>query len=214
MKRTEVLIVAGVTLACAACSDPLGPTSDDGFDTTVPIVASEAGMAQLARNTLSHGATRPETFDVSFWAVKGRSTHVTIGYNEGEYNGHPFLTFEMPAYALHRRPDRSRISRGDSVLITLSIDSNNVLVHLEPTGLRFKWWRPPRLRVWYDHADPDYDNNGVVDEDDAKLESTMLRVWYQESSGTPWHGWSAQHSLSGKWFQAYLRHFSNYAVSW
>jgi len=214
MKRNEVLIVAAVGLALSACSDPFGPTSDEGLDTSVPIVASETGMARLARNTLSHGAARPEVFDVSFWAVKGRSAHVTIDYAHGGNDEHPFLTFDVPAFALHRRPDGSRISMGDSVLIHLTIDSNRILVHLAPTGLRFRWWNPPRLRVWYDHADPDYDRNGVVDEDDERLESTGLRVWYQESSGTPWHGWRAQHSLYDKWFQAYLRHFSNYAVSW
>lgn len=242
MKRTQSLIVTCAWLTLVSCADPFGPTSDDGLQANGPVVMSEAGIALLEGNTLRHGQAKPEVYEVSFWAVRGRATHLTIdyatngvripstntnddddeddddddddGHRDYASTSHPFLTFDVPAFALYRRPDGSRIALGDSILIELSIDSSRIRVQLEPSGLEFSRWSRPRLRMWYDRANPDYDNNGVVDQADAEIESTLLRVWYQESSGTPWYGWGAQHSLYDKRFEVYLRHFSNYAVSW
>jgi len=117
------------------------------------------------------------------------------------------------ARASRRSASRSgALADGDSVLITLSIDTTKIGVLLEPTGLRFG--TPARLQIWYDGAGGDLNGDGVVDSTDSYIESQLLSMWYREGSDSVWEQISAEHLIEDKEFIVDLPHFSEYAVSW
>ena len=120
---------------------------------------------------------------------------------------------ERFARANRRSVSRSgTLAEGDSVLITLTIDTTKIGVLLEPTGLRFG--TPARLQIWYDGAGGDLNGDGVVDETDSYIESQLLSMWYREGSDGVWEPISADHLIEDKAFIVDLPHFSEYAVSW
>jgi hypothetical protein len=120
---------------------------------------------------------------------------------------------ERFARASSRAVSRSRaLAEGDSVLVTLSIDTTKIGVLLEPTGLRFG--TPARLQISYDGAGGDLNGDGVVDETDSYIESQLLSMWYREGSDGGWEQIAAEHLIEDKVFIVDLPHFSEYAVSW
>jgi hypothetical protein len=124
----------------------------------------------------------------------------------------PFLRLEIPKSALNRLPDGSGIAKGDSVLITVSVNNSQILVDLGPSGLTFD--SPAELEIWYGGADPDFNGDGVVDREDRRIERELLKFWYQDEHGGPWRAMKAKHSTKKKHFKVKLPHFSGYAVSW
>jgi hypothetical protein len=167
-----------------------------------------------------------KTYEVSFTAVRGQHSYVEIDYTdcppsisgdedgEGKGTACPFLRFDVPSGALWSRPDGSLIGWRDSVLITVSVSSSQILVYLEPSGLQFNPRSPATLTIWYGGADPDFNGDGVVDHEDERIERELLKLWYQKEYGGPWHEMVATHSVAEKRFTVNLLHFSGYAVSW
>jgi hypothetical protein len=149
------------------------------------------------------------SYQASFWAKRGTSRTLQINYAANGGTS-PFmqLTVSDPTYA----PGRGNLAVGDSVLMTATIDPNNIAVDLQPTGVLFG--TPAQLQFWYGGANGDLNGDGVVDAADSAIESQLLGMWYQEGSTNPWTAISATQSLSTKSFTAALQHFSGYAVSW
>src|SRR5438445_3231984 len=168
-----------------------------------------AGQGALAAS--APGGLSLEHYAATFWAVRGEQRFVQINYlsSTGD-NSSPFLrlTHVDPAYV----PGRGQLAPGDSVLITVTIDPDNVKVSLEPTGLLFD--DPAQLQVFYGGSDGDLNGDGVVDDADARIESQLLGIWYREGEGNPWTKIAAGQSLSDKSLTSALQHFSDYAVSW
>ena len=104
------------------------------------------------------------------------------------------------------------LAPGDSVLITLTIDSNDVKVSLEPTGLVFG--DPAELQISYAGAGGDLNGDGVVDEADGDIERQLLGLWYREGADGAWEQIPAARSLADEWFTSALPHFCEYAISW
>ncbi len=179
------------------------PAPDDegpGEDLPVRITPSpEAGPPQLDR------------YEVSFWAVRGKRRSIQINY-ETERGLRPFLRLTIPRWALSRRPDGSRIRRGEAVLISVTVDRTRIRVEMEPDGLQFDSWNPAWLKIWYGGADWDFNGDGVVDHRDEEAEN-RLRLWTQEEDGGPWSTMPAWHSRRGRWFLARLYHFTGYETS-
>jgi hypothetical protein len=148
---------------------------------------------------------------VTFWAVRGEQRSVQINYlsSTGDTSS-PFLrlTTTDPAYV----PGLGDLAPGDSVLITVSIDPDNIKVSLEPTGLLFG--APGQLQISYGGADGDLNGDGVVDDADAYIESQLLGLWYREGQDSAWTRIPAAQLLSDKSFTSELPHFSEYAISW
>ncbi len=144
------------------------------------------------------------TFEASFWAVAGEERVLQIGY-EYEDEIYPLLEFEVSEEALYERPDGTRFSDGDSVLIDVSLDLTRLLATFEPSGLRFSNEDPAILTYWYDAAGAE-----LI----AEIESTLLALWTQEFVGDPWYPVDAEHESSETLFEASIYHFSNYAVGW
>jgi len=226
-KRAGIIVIAGLGLA--ACSDGVGPPPG-------PVEVSEISPRHLvwspAIGTPSFAAVRSEAvseggeqamaasavpildnYEISFWARRGKSAGIEIRYRDADGTWKPYIQFTVPKDGLYRRPDGRLFGKGDSVLISVRVDTTRLLVYFEPTGLVFNPSAPAQLRIWYTGADSDLDGNGVVDGNDEYIRRFLLGVWVQEHLGDPWEAVAALHSLDEKLFTAALEHFSGYAVS-
>lgn len=154
------------------------------------------------------------TYQVSFWAVKGQDRYVEISYLDAAAEANPYLRFAVSAMAMARRPDGSWISVGDSVLITITVDSLDMVAEFQPSGLTFKTDNSAVLDVWYGGASNDFNTDGAVNGTDADIEANYLGVWTRDADSDPWVQVYYQHDLSAQWFNALVPHFSGYAVSW
>ncbi|MDH5642823.1 MAG: hypothetical protein OEY63_01380 [Gemmatimonadota bacterium] len=214
-----VLVAVGATLIMACNGEPnfLDPGPGDlanertqaemhflrQSDEMLPVVSFDGdGSAPQAGGL--------ETYSDSFWAIKGKETSLEIEYANGE----DFLDFEVGKESLWRRPDGSEIEWGDSILITVTVDSVLLLVELQPSGLMFNPYRPAELEISYAAADPDFNGDGVVDWKDAEIERNRLAMWMQQEETDPWHVQRSEQDIEDRTFTGWLLHFSNYAVSW
>lgn len=203
-------------LGLAACDDAAAPAAGPAQPAAL---GSEIGAptdgAQL--HFLGQGSGTPplETYQVSFWAVKGQAATVSVEYQPapGQAAGTPFLQFGIAKDGLAAWPDGTPMHLGDSVQVTLNIDSTTMSVDFQPAGLRFSEFRPAMLQLWFHHADPDLNGDGVVDGADYLL-CQQLDFWYSPMSGSPWVRLSSERDLTGMWVKTALHHFSRYAVSW
>jgi hypothetical protein len=227
MARPSVLSIVAATAWLAACSDGIGPPPGSGEqdrtfhhlrwspDLGSPTFAALGGGSGFeGLESPSQSALRIlDQYETSFWARRGSDTGVEIRVRAADETWQPYIRLTIPGEALDRRPDGRRFVAGDSVLITLAVDTVQLIVRLEPTGLVFQESVPARFEVWYTGADPDLDGSGTVNETDRYIETTLLAVWVQEGPDTPWSAVSSAHTLDRKLFTASLRHFSGYAVS-
>jgi hypothetical protein len=197
MCKKKMLVALGL-LATAACTDITGPPVDgphDEFAAALARADSRAG-ASVGDHILEHAPTAPalETYELSFWAVRGRARYVQIRYKGNKADGHDgdpavdrqavgavdgevFLSLYIPWNALSRYPDGERIRWGERVLITISVDPSELYVSLEPSGLRFNRRARPWLYVSYNGANPDFDGDGNVDRVDQYIEDNHLNLW-------------------------------------
>ncbi|UCF41226.1 MAG: hypothetical protein JSW43_02515 [Gemmatimonadota bacterium] len=239
MNRRTMIVLLTAALATAACSDATGPPTEptavqemavpDGalhslhwagtegpLEFTIEALPDDEGPSDggdiVIAEAPAAGEARLDRYEVSFWAVKGRSRSVQINYRD-DHGVRPFLRFDVPRYALLRHPDGSRIAWGEAVRITVKVDRTRIAAFFAPSGLAFSRWDRPWLRIWYGGADWDFNGDGVIDEQDQEIEQRRLRLWFQDEPGAPWYPLRAWHSLRGKWFAAPLDHFSGGQVS-
>jgi hypothetical protein len=152
-----------------------------------------------------------DRYVATFWAVRGEPRSVQINYADSAgATDSPFLRLVVddPTYV----PGQGDLAPGDSVLITVTIDTANIAVSFEPTGLLFG--DPSQLQIWYGGAGGDLNGDGVVDSTDVYIESQLLGMRYREGADGEWTDIPATHSLSDRSFTSVLPHFSVYAVSW
>ena len=207
--RRFVHSLAAVLLV-AACADQTGPTSaavgSPSFETVAPDTLS---------HTLHQAATAPalETYQLTFWARRDKASDVRVDYlpAAGQKDGDRFLQFKIPDGSLVARPGGYPLHKRASVEITLTIDPVLLTVDFEPSGLIFSQGKPAKLTIWYGHADPDLNGDGVVDGTDWQL-AEQIAIWlegkrkvHRVRSENDW----AHQVVTGK-----LHHFSQFAVSW
>ena len=151
-----------------------------------------------------------DQYEVSFWAVRGESRSVQINYSSSIDNEtHPFLTLTTtdPRFV----PGVGELAMGDSVLVTVFVDTSRIGVSLEPHGLQFG--DPAQLKIWYNGAGGDLNGDGVADSTDAVIEAKLLGLWYRSDASEPWVHLAANQSLDEKSFTYALPHFSEYAIA-
>jgi len=217
LRLAAAIVVIGFGVSCI---DGTGPPVDSSPE---PVGRTDAEMHMLRQATVfpsipdrgvlaeAAGSAQPlEAYDVSFWAIAGQSSSLSLNYVDGS----PFLTVEVGQNSLLQYPDGQVFQNGDSVLIRVTADSALILIDLDPSGLVFDAQDPVLLHLAYSQADPDFNGDGVVDAADGQIESTSLGLWVQQADGDPWYPNDADHSLVHKSFTGYLHHFSNYTLSW
>jgi hypothetical protein len=202
------LIPFTLALLAGGCSDQTGPSP----------TAVQPSFAEVAPLTGTHiikqSATAPrlQRYQLSFWARRGTQTTVFLNYRRapGQWFPDEFLRFKIPINGLVAGAGGVPLARGDSVLITLTIDTVLFKVDFQPAGVRFSTASPAQLAIWYKNADPDLNEDGIVDASDEALQE-QLAFWYH---GKVWlKQWSksdpTQLTVSGP-----IYHFSQYAVAW
>lgn len=219
-------IALGLVVLAAACTDSLAPRrpseSTPHFVRWAPATQPQftaLGAASSGTATTGDGQillSGPSDlslnlYQASFWAVRGQTRYLYINYLSATGGTEqPFLRLRIddPRYV----PGRGDLQSGDSVLVTVTVDSADIAIRLEPSGLVFG--NPAQLRIWYGGAGGDLNGDGLVDATDAMIEQQLLGMWYQEGPGSPWTPIAATQSLTYKSLTSYLAHFSGYAVSW
>jgi hypothetical protein len=101
-------------------------------------------------------------------------------------------------------PTGGPLAEGDSILISLVLDRQELKVEFLPHGLVFAGKEPMELAVWYVY--------GNLTNGEGKTESD-LDIWYQAFDGAPWSDLNALHPR-GQALIADVYHFSNFAVAW
>src|SRR6266481_5413976 len=201
--RRSIMVFA-VALSVARCADqptavkaPAGPQFLRWAET--PQFSARIENPR-ARRSGAMALTPPlslEQYAVSFWAVRGESRSVQINYtNSIDNQVHPFLmlTTTDPQFV----PGVGQLAMGDSVLITVTVDTTKIGVALEPSGLQFG--APAQLQIWYGGASGDLNGDGVADSTDAALEAKVLGLWYREENSDPWTKLGASQALDEKSF--------------
>ncbi len=223
MSVRHALIPVAFALVAVGCADERQPTAVP--PTPTPHALRWAGSAAprfIATNLpfsqggqggllpFLSGGLSLDRYTATFWAVRGQERSVQINYLSatGDTSA-PFLRLSIadPAYV----PGLGDLALGDSVLLTVTIDTVHIGVSLEPTGLRFG--NPAQLQIWYGGAGGDLNGDGVVDAQDALIETQLLGMWYREGVASAWAKIPAVQSVGDKSFISALLHFSDYEVS-
>ncbi|PYP69317.1 MAG: hypothetical protein DMD41_17040 [Gemmatimonadetes bacterium] len=209
-----------IALAFAGCQDATGPLSERNVARSQVGVAGQLvsdAMASTQLSILQQAPTAPplETYQLSFWAYKGDPSTVTVNYQPaaGEWVGQPFLELSIPKNGLLAGAGGESLKGGDSVLVTLTIDSVNFSVDFQPSGVVFSTGNPATLVLWYENANPDLNGDGVVDTTDQMLEQ-QLAVWYHATKTNSWFKLSSNNDPMLPSVSTALYHFCEYAVSW
>ena len=197
------LLLAALLGAVGSCSDGNGPT--DGIKPP-----SELNVIHVA-------PTSTPLFNpsASFYAKRGEDREVRIFFqDEVGGQGEEYLRLRVNAPSLLALPDGTPILEGDSVLIHVNVvDPSEMLFELTPSGLRFNPLEPAELKIHYDHANGDLNDDGSVDGEDDSLEST-LSIWRQEQPGDPFVRLTSVLSVELDEAQADLTGFSRYALAY
>jgi len=82
-----------------------------------------------------------------------------------------------------------------------------------PSGLTFSESRPAELRIRYQHADPDYNDDGAVDSADEDAED-RFSIWRQAFPGQPFVRLGSVRFKDEQRVEANLAGFSRYAISY
>ncbi len=194
MRITRILPLLLLPLAAlAGCDSP----SDDGRVDEDDLVFIRAAA----------DAPPFEATVVSFWAKRGEDVERRIDYENGE----ECLRIRIRDDALLRYPDGRRFQEGDSVFITIRVVNEQYFnFEFSPAGLEFDPDEPAELRVSYQFADPDLNQDGEVDGEDEDFEFGFFR---QELPGQDWQriGSARLHDLEE--VRADLEGFSRYALA-
>ena len=208
------LLVLALALAVARCAEqPTAVKAPAGPQFLKWTGTPQFNSQTRARRSGAMAMTPPlslEQYTVSFWAVRGESRSIRINYSSTiDNDSHPFLelTASDPVFA----PEIGEIAMGDSVLITVSVDTSKIGVKFEPTGLQFG--TASQLKIYYGGASGDLNGDGVANEADAQLEQQMLGLWYREYNNDDWSQVPASQATGEKSFTYALPHFCEYAVA-
>jgi hypothetical protein len=199
----SIWFAAALLAGTSACSDSAGPV-----DTTRP--PDQLNFVRLS-------PTSPPLFQAedSFYAVQGQDREVRLsfqGLTGGE--GEEFLRLRVRPGSLLARPDGSPILPGDSVLITVRVaDPVNLIFEMEPSGLTFSAAEPAELKIHYDQADHDFNEDGTVNAVDVSIKSE-LAIWRQEASTDPFVRLGSVNVEGTEEINADILGFTRYAIAY
>jgi hypothetical protein len=120
----------------------------------------------------------------------------------------------VDAGALSRRPDGSSFAVNDSILITITMtDLSRLIFDFQPSGLRFNSQRPAQLKIHYENADHDFDEDGDEDDRDLLLEGAF-NIWRRENATQPWFPLGSIRHLEIDEVEADIFGFTNHALAY
>ena len=200
MSRTPH-VAAVLAILLASCSDSAGPP-DQRFDL----------------NFLRPALSAPPVANpvVSFYAKKGQDVEAIMWYRKrvDRPDSTEFLRFRLEDNSLLARPDGSAFATGDSVLITITLaDPQRLIIDMQPSGLRFSPVKPAELKLSFEEADEDLDDDGTVDEEDGAIVS-QFAIWRRERPGDPWVKLSSIVEVGSSEVKAFINGFTGYAIAW
>jgi hypothetical protein len=209
------LIALALALFAAGCADTTGPLP---AAIQAPLAETQSEPSSFGDvHILQQAPTAPplETYQVSFWARHDKESTVAVDYRPaaGQSVGQPFLRFHIPKWGLKWGPDGRRLWGADSIFITMTIDSLNLSVDFQPSGVVFSDVFSAGLVVWYVNANPDLNGDGVVDSTDQMLEQ-QLALSEEPTKLIGWFKVATKNDTTQKYVATEVHHFSQYAVSW
>lgn len=183
-----------------------------GSDGTGP---GELPEGELTILRLAANAPPFESSTVSFFAKKGENREGRIFFlDEDGKRGEEFARLKVDGPSLLTRPDGTPFVTGDSILITMRVvNPAQVLIELEPAGLLFSPLKPAELRLDYEFADEDFDEDGDVDDRDRDLEPTFA-IWRQLVPGAVFVRLGSVKIEDLREIEAKLNGFSRYAIAY
>jgi hypothetical protein len=197
--RPLILLAAVLLAGAMACSDSTNPG-----DTTRP-------PQDLNLVRLDAGSPPVLNAEESFYAKKGEDREVRISFAGQDEE---FLRLRVRPDGLLARPDGTPFLAGDSVLITVRVvDPANILFELEPSGLTFDPAEPAELKIHYNHADHDFNDDGSIDVSDTDIKS-RLAIWRQESLTGPFVRLGSVNEVNLEEINADILGFSRYAIAY
>lgn len=201
VRAIACLLPAALAGAVGSCSDSSGPNGVPPGDLNVVHVAPTSAPLFNAVD--------------SFYAKRGEDREVRIYFQDGAGGaGEEYLRLRIDAPTLVALPDGTPILSGDSVLVHVRVvDPAQMLFELEPTGLKFNPLVPAQLKIHYDHAEGDLNDDGSVDGKDDAIEGT-LAIWRQERPGDPFVRLGSVLSEDLDEAEAELTGFSRYALAY
>jgi hypothetical protein len=197
------LLAAALLVVTTSCSDGSGPPDDSRPPEELNVVRIASSSGELF-NPVD-----------SFYAKKGENREVRIFFkNESGAAGEEYLRLRVDAQSLLARPDGSPFFVGDSILIGVRVVSpTQMLFEFSPSGLQFSPLEPARLKIHYDHAGGDINDDGSVDGEDESLE-LRLAIWRQEQPGDPFIRLSSLLDQAIDECDADLTGFTRYALAY
>ncbi len=213
MPVRRYVIPLTLALVAAGCSDQTGPSPTAVQAPLAAVVIPAPPGTHVLRQ--SPTAPRLQTYQVSFWAKRGTQTTVFLNYRRapGQWFPDPFLRFRIPINGLVAGAGGVPLDRGDSVRITLTVDTVLFAVDFQPSGVLFSRSSPAQLAIWYQDGNPDLDADGDVDAIDEMLKQ-QLAIWYKSTKADPWRQLWSRNDATQELVTAALYHFSQYAVAW
>jgi hypothetical protein len=198
------LIFLALLAGLGACSDSTNPGDTNKPPGQLTVVRLAPSSAPLFNS--------PD----SFYAVKGEDRELRIDFQDPATGGagEEFLRLRVRPGSLLSRPDGTPFATGDSVLITVRVvDPTQILFEMEPTGLSFDPTEPAELKIHYNHADHDFNDDGTVDVIDAELK-TKLAIWKQENPSDPFVRLGSVNIEGTEEINADVLGFTRYAIAY
>ena len=200
--RSLIPLLAALVVGTISCSDSNAP------DTTRP--PQDLNFARLASGTPSL-----LNAEESFYAKKGEDREVRIFFQSSTGDGEEeFLRLRVRPGSLLARPDGTPFQNGDSVLITVRVaDPVNILFDLEPSGLSFSPAEPAEIKIHYNHADHDFNEDHSIDVLDSQIKA-QLSIWRQETLSDPFIRVGSVNAEDLEEIDADILGFSRYAIAY
>ena len=214
MLTPRLWVPLAILLTVGGCRDAAAPVDQQhvmGPHLSVQGDLVSDSTAYTPVHILQQSPTAPplETYQVSFWARHNRETTVAVDYQSGQ----PFIRFHIPKFGLKWTPNGTRLWGGDSVFITLTLDTLNLAVDFQPSGVVFSKVFAPQLVIYYENANPDLNGDGVVDDSDQTL-AQQLTIWGNSTNTQGWFKVVSKSDTTQQYVVGDIYHFSQYAICW